>query len=78
MHTQWGDDAELIEEAVQMCPVDCIAYVSPTVCRSRTPACLLVPALAPYQLTNVGYWARMTLRQCVSSSQGVLHFEGAF
>ena len=29
VHTQWGNDAELVEEAVQMCPVDCISYVSP-------------------------------------------------
>ena len=29
VHTQWGNDAELIEEAIEMCPVDCIAYVSP-------------------------------------------------
>ena len=28
VHTQWGDDAEYIEEAVSMCPVDCISYVS--------------------------------------------------
>ena len=45
VHTQWGNDAELIEEAVQMCPVDCIAYVSPSPCNSPcnsiTLACLL-------------------------------------
>ena len=27
VHTQWGDDEADIEEAVQMCPVDCISYV---------------------------------------------------
>ena len=32
VHTQWGNDAELVEEAVQMCPVDCISYVSPLNC----------------------------------------------
>lgn len=28
VHTQWGDEEEHIEEAVSMCPVDCISYVS--------------------------------------------------
>ena len=36
VHTQWGNDEELIEEAVQMCPVDCIAYVSLFSC-SQSP-----------------------------------------
>ena len=46
VHTQWGDDAELIEEAVQMCPVDCIAYVL-SLRTPITPACLPWPTLAP-------------------------------
>lgn len=29
MHTQWGDDEDAIKEAVDMCPVDCISFVSP-------------------------------------------------
>lgn len=77
VHTQWGDDAELIEEAVQMCPVDCIAYVRPSSWRSRTPACLLVPVLVPYQLMYVWFRASMTLEQPASGGWAVLLFGGA-
>ena len=28
MHTQWADSADEVMEAVDMCPVDCISYVS--------------------------------------------------
>ncbi len=28
VHTQWGDGPEYIEEAISMCPVECISYVS--------------------------------------------------
>lgn len=31
VHTQWGDDQDDIKEAVDMCPVDCINYVSPVI-----------------------------------------------
>ncbi len=28
VHTQWGDDEDAVKEAVDMCPVDCISFVS--------------------------------------------------
>ena len=49
VHTQWGNDEELIEEAVQMCPVDCIAYVSPSLCRPASQARLPSLVLPPCQ-----------------------------
>ena len=30
MHSQWGDDRELIAEAIATCPVETIAYVKRT------------------------------------------------
>lgn len=30
VHTQWGDDEEMVREAVASCPVDCIYFVDRT------------------------------------------------
>ena len=65
MHTQWGDEEDAVKEAVDMCPVDCISFVSPhhaNVAVNDMYAGFLNGAFARFQVFCDSIWCRLNCK----------------
>ena len=64
MSHQWGDEADAIVEAMDMCPVDCIYFVS----RAQDTGVAVSTTLKVYKLSGnqqeVSIWSIIASQEC--------------